>query len=146
MSPFLLKHGGNRLLSLGLVGLCALIVLGYTFFEFHALLFGPSVAIATPVDGQGVEHAYTLSGTAQRVSSLFLNGRLIELDESGVFEERLVAPDGSFILTLTARDRFGRESINRLTLYHEQDTRTYEIEETSTTSPERTDGEESAGE
>jgi hypothetical protein len=139
MSP-LIRHGARNLLTWGLLGAGGLIILGYTLFEFRGLIQGPQIQVLEPANGASVPSAYNLTGKTDRISSLFLNGRLINVDEEGRFGERLVAPEGSFILTLAARDRFGRETITRLSLYgHAQESSESQGTEISTSTDKGTE-------
>jgi hypothetical protein len=57
-------------------------------------------------------------GEAKNVSYLSLNGRQIFTDESGTFSEKLLLPYGYTIMTLKARDRFGRSRTYTLELVY----------------------------
>lgn len=50
-----------------------------------------------------------LSGVAENVTSLTLNGRPIMTDRAGNFTEGIVLENGYSVVSLDARDRFGRE-------------------------------------
>lgn len=50
-----------------------------------------------------------LSGVAENVTSLTLNGRPIVTDREGNFSEGIVLENGYSVVSLDARDRFGRE-------------------------------------
>lgn len=117
----------------------AFIILGlflaYVLFQARFLIAGPIVFIETPQSGSTVEAGgITITGEAKRISHLSLNGRPIHVDESGRFSERLLVPEGYTIITLTARDRFGRERDALLHLYARDNSHHYG-QESSESSP-----------
>lgn len=95
-----LLYGGLILALISL--LCA-----YALFQGRHVIMGPQITL-TPVVYDGKEAAVNLSGNAQNIISLTLNGRAIYTDDTGNFEEEVVLPVGYTVLTLTAEDRYGR--------------------------------------
>lgn len=86
-------------------------IFGYGFFEGRRLLSGPRIVIESPLDGSSTSSTMvTLSGTARNISFLTVNGKPAYLDEHGQFLETLSPPPGYAIFTVTASDRFGRQS------------------------------------
>ncbi len=92
---------------LGLLG-------SYVLFQARHIITGPVITLSeepTPIQEGGT---VTLTGRAINIVSLSLNGRTIYTDDLGNFTEMLVLPPGYTIMTLTARDRYGRtHSIER---------------------------------
>lgn len=93
--------------------LILLIVVGvgwYASFQARNFIEGPAITLKSP--GEAVQHdrMITIEGTAENIVSLTLNGSSIFTDEAGNFEERLVLENGYTIMTLTATDRYGRET------------------------------------
>ena len=92
------------------VGLVTLMFFSYVGFQGRFIIFGPELSIDTPRDGQvATTSIITLSGVARNVSWVSLNDRQIYTDENGVWQEKLIVQNGLSIMTLKARDRFGRE-------------------------------------
>lgn len=89
-----------------LIGLGGLI--WYGFFQARLLIAGPSLSLDETLPVSYTERVITLTGSAQNVSTITLNGRLIFTDDSGRFSERLVLERGYTIMTLRAVDRYGR--------------------------------------
>lgn len=106
-------------ISLVLLGL----ILTYAYFQSSDFLHSPSVFITEPSNKAVFDESLVLiSGTAKKVSRLSLNGRQIFTDEAGVFKEQLLLSPGYNIITLVAKDRFDRDSIEVLELvYKEKD-------------------------
>ena len=93
------------LVIIGLVCLCA-----YIAFQARFLIAGPRITL--DIEPKSVQNSPTviLSGTARNISSIRLNGRQIFTDENGYFKEALVLENGYTIATITAVDRYGRET------------------------------------
>jgi len=87
------------------------VVLGlYALFQARFLVFGPVITIESHKDGEVVtDAAIILGGHGENVAWLSLNGRQIFMDEEGNWSEKLIVSSGTSIMTLEARDRFGRE-------------------------------------
>ena len=81
----------------------------YILFQARFLLLGPQVSIATPQDGETAGPVVTVSGRARNAAWISLNGKQIFTDEKGLWEEKLIVSPGVSIMTVTVRDRFGRE-------------------------------------
>lgn len=82
----------------------------YSIFQARFLILGPRIQITSPREGHPVENPLVmLEGRAQNVSWISLNDRQIFTDEKGKWSEKLIVSRGLSIMTLQARDRFGRE-------------------------------------
>jgi hypothetical protein len=98
-------------------GLLCLFVVLYALFQARFLILGPRVNITSPQNGSSLpERAVTLTGTAKNVAYISLNGRQIFTDEEGYWEEKLLVSPGLSIMTVQARDRFGRETEKHIEL------------------------------
>lgn len=85
--------------------------LGYAVYQTKDFVRGPVVGLTTPADGETFrEPILSLSGTAQRVSFVSLNGRPIFTDKEGAWSEQVILHAGYNVITVTAKDRFGRET------------------------------------
>lgn len=90
------------------VAFLALIFL-YSLFQARFLILGPRVSISSPKNGDSVPAGLiVIRGSASNVSWLSLDDRQIFTDQKGQWSEKLMAPAGTSIITVTARDRFGR--------------------------------------
>jgi hypothetical protein len=117
----------KRLLTAGSVMLVVAIIAGYAYFASSGLIDGPRITITSPSSGTGnggkgigknengnVVYAdiststVVISGIAQRVNSLILDGRPIVIDTQGNFSQTLLLFPGYNIETLQGQDRFGR--------------------------------------
>ena len=83
----------------------------YSLYQARFLILGPQVWIESHTDGQVVESSIImLAGRAQNVAWISLNDHQIFTDEKGGWNEKLIVSSGTSIMTLKARDRFGRET------------------------------------
>lgn len=87
------------------------VIVGYGLWRSSALIKGPEIAISSPIDGGTVLSTITtISGRADRISAIFLDGKQIFTDNEGFFKETLLLAEGYNIIQVKARDRFGRET------------------------------------
>ena len=98
----------------------ALVVLvgGYVRFQSRLLIEGPHLTLEGPENAVSTERVVSLQGSAKNSTSVVLNGRAIDTDEDGQFSEPLVLESDYTIMTLRAKDRYGREtSLTRSFVY-----------------------------
>lgn len=92
-----------------------LLLVFYVLFQARFLILGPQIDIETPRDAEEVvDPLLTISGTAHNVAWLTLNGRQIFTDEEGLWSEKLLLSPGISIMTVSGRDRFGRERVRQV--------------------------------
>ena len=100
------------------LGVIALIV-GYGAFQAKNLVGGPKIAITSPMTGATTtESMVNITGFAHNISFLTLNGDKIFTNESGAFSEKVLLSYGYNIMTLEAKDRFGRTAQKTLQLIY----------------------------
>lgn len=88
------------------------LLVGYGFVEAWPLLAGPSLIIFSPAEGESFPGGIvTIRGQAPRAAELTVNGMRLLHDQDGAFSSTLTFPAGGSILTIEARDRFGRTVI-----------------------------------
>ena len=93
----------------------ALILTGFIFlslyavYQTRALVGGPELFVAEPKNGSNFSSPeIVVSGKAQNISFITLNGLQIFTDEAGNFARRLVLAPGYNVITLEAKDKFNR--------------------------------------
>ena len=94
--------------SLISIGLACLVL--YIAFQARFLLVGPEIILRDEPAIVQNSPTVTLSGTARNLAKMNLNGRPIFTDQTGYFSEALVLENGYTIATITATDRYGRET------------------------------------
>lgn len=92
------------------MAVCALVLLvGYVGSRLIASYSAPRMAFS---DGGGnkemSERVFMFSGTTHPEADLTLNGRVVYLDESGGFEERVLLAQGLNAFEFTAKNKFGK--------------------------------------
>ena len=98
-----------RLLKLFTVITVIVSGIGYAGWQSRHLITGPELTIASQPQVVQSGRVIMLSGVAENVTSLTLNGRPIMTDRAGNFTEGIVLENGDSVVSLDARDRFGRE-------------------------------------
>lgn len=109
-----------------IIGL-SLFILGGALIGFYAYnqskeyLGGPVVVISEPQDGATfTEGSVLISGNAQNVSHITLDDATIFVDSKGDFRQKLLLLPGYNILTISAKDRFGRKTEKTLELIYKE--------------------------
>ena len=102
------------ILGVVIVGILVL----YGMFQARLLISGPTFTLTHEVSTVEQDRVVIITGIAENIISLTLNDRPIFTDDNGNFSEILVLPDGYTIMTLRARDRYGRETVLRRSLVH----------------------------
>lgn len=83
----------------------------YAAFQARLIITGPTIKLKEELHGIQRQEVVTVVGIAENIVSLSLNDRPIFTDDKGNFSEILVLPPGYTIMTLKAKDRYGRETI-----------------------------------
>lgn len=95
--------------------LSATVIFG--IYKATPLLLGPSVDIATPVDGQILEgNIAVLRGTVVRANALYINGVQVLYTEHGIFETRVPLYRGNNLIHVEVTDKYGRSKKTTLTV------------------------------
>ena len=95
----------------GLLFALFLLIAGYSLFQARLLVIGPRIEIISYEGGTSSDsQLIVLNGIAENAAWITINDRQIFTDENGNWSEKLVASDGPSIITVKAKDRFGRET------------------------------------
>lgn len=86
-------------------------IVTYLTFQARFLIVGPMLTVDTDFHPVYNQRIVTITGNVQHSVDITLNGRTVYLDEQGNFAEPLVLENGYTIMSLRARDRYGRETI-----------------------------------
>lgn len=83
----------------------------YSLYQARFLILGPQIWIDNPQNNQTVEGPLVImDGRSKNIAWISLNDRQIFTDEYGRWKEKLIVSQGLSIMTVKARDRFGRET------------------------------------
>jgi hypothetical protein len=113
----MLPYRDSRFIRIVLV-LFFVLLIAYALYEAQGLLFGPSISV--PEDIITVHEAFIyVSGRAERISELRMNGAPIAVTEAGEFREPYVLIPGSNYVLLEARDSRNRKASERLEIVYQ---------------------------
>ncbi|HVT75101.1 MAG TPA: hypothetical protein VHD69_01630 [Candidatus Paceibacterota bacterium] len=99
----------KRLMTMWIAIGAVLIIAGYGAFQAKNLAEGPVLSVDYPANGATVSNTLVeIGGTAKNIAFLTLNGDKIFTDEAGAYREKILVSPGYNMITLEARDRFGR--------------------------------------
>jgi hypothetical protein len=85
-----------------------ILVVGYAYYEARGIMYGPRITVTSDV--HEVNEPYVIiSGQAERIAALWMNGQPIAVTEDGVFEEPFLLSPGLNRIVLDAEDRYGRK-------------------------------------
>jgi hypothetical protein len=94
-----------------------ILLAAYAIFQARNLALGPVISVTEPADGAiSSSTVMTISGTAKNIAFMTLDGRQIFTDEAGNWSEDIVLAPGHDVVTLYARDKFGKETTKTLEL------------------------------
>ena len=106
-----------RYIKIGIIAIAVLIIVSYGAWRSLDYARGPAITIFQPVNGStAASSTIDILGRADRVNSLTINGSPISLDESGNFKETLIVFPGVNMITLSAKDQFGRATEKQIEL------------------------------
>ncbi len=119
----MLERNAKFLIGLVLFVLAVLTVGVYTYRQSREYISGPQVIIKQPATGAVLsQNPILISGNAQNVAYITLNGAPIFVDSKGNFNEKLLLEPGYNIFTINARDRFGKKTEKILQLIYKEAT------------------------
>lgn len=94
----------------GILTALFVLLIVYSLYQARFLILGPQIWIDNPQDGRTVESSLVVAeGRSSNIAWISLNDRQIFTDEEGRWSEKLIVSSGISIMTVKARDRFGRE-------------------------------------
>lgn len=99
---------GNSRISKAVLIVFFLVLAGYGYYELRGILFGPRIEIST--SAEEVHEPYIMvSGRAEHISSLSMNGHPISVTEDGYFDEPYLLSEGLNRILLDAEDTYGQQ-------------------------------------
>jgi hypothetical protein len=88
----------------------------YSFVQMREIFYG--VNIKANIEGYAEStHISKISGQAKNAIYFAINGREVFIDKEGAFTENLALPSGFSIVTLTAKDKFGKTIEKTMEIY-----------------------------
>lgn len=91
-----------------LITIAVLALVLYTLWQARLLLIGPVVTLDPLPPSISTEPTIELTGQAENIVKITLNGRAIFTDTDGYFTETVVLENGYTVATIEGTDRYGR--------------------------------------
>lgn len=108
-------------LKIFLISIFFFLILGYAFYQSRNLLVGPVIEVSEPQNGQTVNHQLiNVTGATKNIKKITIDDRQIDIDESGVFSERLLLSEGYNIIKISAWDKFGKKTEKIIEIIYKQ--------------------------
>lgn len=109
----------NFFLSLkgGAFVLAALLILVYLAFQFSSVFLGPSLVVQTPQNGTRVAGSVIeVKGETEPYALLEINGESSYVGLDGTFRKSLYVFSGNQTITIVAKNRFGKETVEEIVI------------------------------
>ncbi len=105
----------RALRMVGGILLCA--ALAFVGYQVRGIVFGPQITLAEDISWlDGENGSVEIVGTSTFTTELFINGIPVLITPEGHFSYHLTAPPGLSVITLEARDRYGKHTIKEIPL------------------------------
>ncbi len=106
-----------RILKIGLGAIVLIIIVIYAISRSMNYARGPKIDLYQPANGDiATSTTITFKGMVERAHDLTLNGLAVPIDEKGLFQDEIIVFPGQNIITLEAKDQFGRNTKTQITL------------------------------
>lgn len=104
-------RSSRTLLILGIIGIIAI----YVIFQFSFLFVGPKLSIVKPTSGEIIESSVAqVAGKTDPQAVVTVNGEEVYVDLTGSFKKTLYVYPGETKITVTAKNRYGKETKREL--------------------------------
>ena len=109
----------NKNILIGVFIFFIFMLLSYAGYTARHLIQGPKIYFEGAQSALvSTERLFTLHGSTQSVQELFMNKKLILLNEAGDFTQKALLSTGKNIFIFDAKDRFGRMTQNIITVIY----------------------------
>jgi len=99
----------SRLIKIGVFALFVCSLTGYIGFEIKTIIAPPKIHIVFPTDGTSTKEAtIVVKGTAEKGTSLSINGQEVLLSKDGSFEKEIALERGLNILAIQGAKRYSQ--------------------------------------
>lgn len=101
----------KKVIKVSSLSFIACLIVFYSIYQARFIIEGPKVSIWDPQNGSTVSKSVLdIKGEAKNIARLSLDGRQIFVNEQGSFKERVLLSEGFNEITISAQDKFGRET------------------------------------
>lgn len=114
---------GKTKIKIGFLTMGILSIVTLTAFELRKVIEGPTVKLECDNSKQceqiiSEKSLYPLTGTTSNISEIRIGNRKIYIDTAGKFNEYITLYPGSNNVTISAKDRFGKEVKKDISVYY----------------------------
>ena len=107
-----LKFQQSLLLAAGIF----ILFIGYLCIQYRSAFLPPSLSITNPKENAITSEELTVSGTADSNATVMVNNQPVSVSSDGTYQKRLTLFPGNSTITVTATNRFGKESQQQRTI------------------------------
>lgn len=90
---------------------CIILFLGFLFFQYRSAFFAPHLEVFQPKDGAVFSKDVAIVGSTDPEATVTVNNQPVSLNDTGEFKKLLTFFPGKAIITVKAKNRFGKEAI-----------------------------------
>ncbi len=104
-----------KTLTFAALALFVVFILGYLFYQVHAINQPPHITISSPSDGQRIDSSsVVVQGNTDVGVNLTMNDQQIFVDSDGNFKQPVSISTGEKVLTFVAKNSFGKQSTKQI--------------------------------
>jgi hypothetical protein len=136
------RYNTAKIIKNSIYALFTIIIIGYALYNSRIFIAGPQIDILRPQNGETITESplIRVQGEARNIAFMELNNKQIDTNEESKFNEPVLLYPGYNVITIFAKDKFGRTVEKQIELvYKGEDSNNNIIEnilETATTSLE----------
>ncbi len=94
---------------MGSLALFAIIIVVYSVFQARNIIFGPSIDLTSPIDGETYTAALIdIKGIVHNANTFTIDDNPVLTDKNGGFDNQLLLSPGYNIIKVQAGDKFGK--------------------------------------
>ena len=97
--------------SLLLIGGLIILFAGFLFFQYRSAFFAPSLRVSSPKENAVVTQDVTVTGKTNSEAAVTVNNEQVSLESNGTFHKHVTLFPGKNMITIKAKNRFGKETI-----------------------------------
>lgn len=102
-----MRYYSDSKISIAALGFFFVLVLSYAGFEARGFISGPKVVMSSQAAAVH-DPLVTISGHADRITSLTLNGTAVPVTQEGIFDQQYLLSPGENTITVEGKDEYGR--------------------------------------
>jgi hypothetical protein len=81
----------------------------YFGFKIFNLIYGPIIRIYSPTSGEIIyTDTFILKGNIQNAKNIYINGREIDINKDGDFDEELISKYPYTLIVINVTDKYGK--------------------------------------